>query len=106
VLIKPDGATVWVVCKGEQMTASPVPVEIVTRVGDRYAVTPLSSAGGDLLNDGAQVILEGAERLRPGQVIRHIDPKLANAKWLGDIPTTRPAAPTTGPAAVSTGTPR
>ena len=106
VLIKPDGATVWVACKGEPMTASPVPVEVVTRVGDRYAVEPLDPAGRDLLGHGAQVVLEGAERLRPGQAIRHMDRDLANAKWLGETPATRPADPATRPTAASTGTPR
>jgi len=95
VLIKPDGATVWVANQGEPMTASPVPVEVVTRAGDRYAVEPLGPAGRDLLKHGAQVILEGAERLRPEQAIRKMDRDLAQAKWLGDQTTTRPAAPTT-----------
>ena len=90
VLIKPDGATVWIADNGEALTASPVPVEIVTRVGDRYAVKPLGPSGPDLLKHGTQVIIEGAERLRPGQAIRRMDPKLADAKWLGESPTTRP----------------
>jgi len=106
VMIKPDGATVWVVCKGKPMTVSPVPVEVVTRVGDRYAVEPLDPAGRNLLDHGAQVVLEGAERLRPGQVIRHMDRDLAHAKWLGESPATRPAGPATRPGAASVGAPR
>ena len=106
VLIKPDGATVWVVCAGEPMTASPVPVEVVTRVGDRYAVEPLDPGGRDLLVHGARVVLEGAERLRPGQAIRHMDRDLAEAQWLGQAPATRPAGPATRPTATSGGLPR
>ena len=106
VLIKPDGATVWVACPGEPMTASPVPVKVVTRVGDRYAVEPLDGAGRDLLKHGARVVLEGAERLRPGQAIRKMDRDLANAKWLGESTATRPADPTTRRAGASTGAPR
>jgi membrane fusion protein (multidrug efflux system) len=95
VIIKPDGSTVWVATAGEPMTASPVPVEIITRVGNRYAVDPQGQAAKDLLTHGAQVVLEGAERLRPGQTIRRMDAALADAKWLGDTATTQPSAATT-----------
>jgi len=97
VLIKPDGATVWVAIGEEPMTANPVSVNIVTRFGDRYAVEPLSPSGRKLLDHGAQVILEGAERLRPGQAIRKMDSSLAEAKWLGQALATQPADPTTRP---------
>ncbi len=95
VLIKSDGATVWIATKDEPMTALPVAVEVLTRTGDLYAVQPIELSGRNLLVDGAQVVLEGAERLRPGQAIRRMDPKLADAKWLGET-ATKPA--TTQPA--------
>jgi len=79
---------------------------VVTRVGDRYAVEPLNGAGRDLLKHGAKVVLEGAERLRPGQAIRKMDPNLADAKWLGESTATRPADPTTRKAPASTGASR
>jgi len=106
VLIKPDGATVWVARRGEPMTASPVAVEVITRVGDRYAVEPLDPSGHKQLVDKAQVVLEGAERLRPGQAIRRMDPSLAQAKWLGELPATRPADPTTHPTTAPSGAPQ
>jgi len=106
VLIKPDGATVWVAKKGQPMEAWPVSVDVVTRLGSRYAVKTIDPAGDELLAHGAQVIIEGAERLRPGQAIRHMDPELADAKWLAETSATRPAAPTTRPSAASNGSPR
>ena len=106
VLIKPDGATVWVAHKGDPMTVSPVPVAVVTRAGDRYAVEPLNGAGRNLLKHGAKVVLEGAERLRPGQAIRKMDPNLADAKWLGESTATRPADPATHPTTAPTGASR
>lgn len=74
VLIKPDGNTVWVVRDGSGLEAFPVPVDIVSRVGDRYAVRPLTDDGGGLLVDGATVVVEGAERLRPRQAVAPLAP--------------------------------
>ncbi len=73
VLIKPDGNTVWVVRDGSGLEAFPVPVTVVSRVGDRYAVRPLTDGGQQLLVDGATVVVEGAERLRPRQEVAPLD---------------------------------
>ncbi|MBT3200428.1 MAG: efflux RND transporter periplasmic adaptor subunit [Phycisphaerales bacterium] len=90
VIIKPDGATVWV-ARGDPLIASPVAVEVLTRLGERYSVKPLDPSGVKLLTDGAEVILEGAERLKPDQAIRYMDRDLADAKWLGDTTETQPS---------------
>ncbi|MEW6356465.1 MAG: efflux RND transporter periplasmic adaptor subunit [Planctomycetota bacterium] len=86
VLIKPDGSIVWIVRPGEPMTAVPAPVEIAARVGDRFAVEPLTSEGRELLVDAAMVVIEGAERLRPNQAVRLMDAKSAEAKSPGEGP--------------------
>ena len=70
VLIKPDGATVWVVSGEDPKRAYPAPVEVVGRVGGRYAVAPLTPDARALLGDAATVVIEGAERLRPKQAVR------------------------------------
>jgi len=77
VLIKPDGSTVWVVPEAAPRRAHPAPVEVVGRVGDRYAVLPLTAAAGTLLGDGATVVVEGAERLRPREPVRLMRAALA-----------------------------
>ena len=106
VLIKPDGATVWVVRPGQSMTATAVPVDVVARVGERFAVAPVTPEGRRLLADAATVVVEGAERLRPDQAVRFMDDKTAKAEWIGstgdggDSDTHR--APTTGPASKPT----
>lgn len=73
VLVRPDGSTVWVaVSHGEERVAEvqPVPVTISVRMQEEYAVEPDTVAGRGLLTPGAQVVVEGAERLTPGQQIR------------------------------------
>jgi len=72
VLIKPDGSTVWVVPDEDPRRAHPAPVEVVGRVGDRYAVEPLTPQARALLVDTATVVIEGAERLRPKQAVRFL----------------------------------
>jgi membrane fusion protein (multidrug efflux system) len=84
VLIKPDGATVWVVRPGEPMTAVPVPVDVVARVGERFAVSAQNRAGRRLLVGQAKVVVEGAERLRPNQAVRLLEARAAQAD--GDSP--------------------
>ncbi len=80
VLIKPDGSTVWVVQGEAELVAQPAPVDIIGRVGNRYAIRGQSEQARLLLSDGSSVVIEGAERLRPAQVVRLIDPRLADAK--------------------------
>jgi len=73
VLVRPDGSTVWVaVLQGEGQTAEvqPVPVTISVRVPQEYAVEPQTDQGRKLLAPGARVVVEGAERLMPGQQVR------------------------------------
>lgn len=72
VLIRPDGATVWVVLSGDGSagpSVQPVPVTVNARMGDEYSVDPETDRGRELLIDGATVVIEGAERLKPGQTI-------------------------------------
>ena len=91
VLIKPDGATVWVVRPGEPMTAAAVPVDVVARVGERFAVEPVTAEGHGLLVDAATVVVEGAERLRPDQAVKFMDERTAKAKWIGSTaPASKP----------------
>lgn len=80
VLVKPDGSTVWVVQGSSQQSALPAPVDIIGRVGTRYAIRPQNEQARRLLGDGGSVVIEGAERLRPGQAVRLMDPRLAQAK--------------------------
>lgn len=72
VLIRPDGATVWVVLSGDGPSGpsvQPVPVTVNARMGNEYSVDPETAHGRELLTDGATVVIEGAERLKPGQTI-------------------------------------
>ncbi|MBN2475750.1 MAG: efflux RND transporter periplasmic adaptor subunit [Pirellulales bacterium] len=73
VLVRPDGSTVWVAVAGEAEQAAevqPVPVQISARMQQEYAVEPETERGRQLLAPGAQVVVEGAERLMPGQQVR------------------------------------
>lgn len=73
VLVRPDGSTVWVaVLRGEGQAAEvqPVPVTISVRIPQEYAVEPQTDQGRKLLAPGARVVVEGAERLMPGQQVR------------------------------------
>jgi len=78
VLVRPDGSTVWVTvpaakepaAKGEDVQVQPVPVTITARMPTEYAVEPETEAGRRLLGDGTSVVIEGAERLTPGQSVR------------------------------------
>lgn len=73
VLVRPDGATVWVATAGEPPATAevqPVPVKVSDRMRDQYAIEPDTESGQELLVDGATVVIEGAERLMPGQLVR------------------------------------
>jgi RND family efflux transporter MFP subunit len=72
VLVRPDGATVWVAVSAvspDTVEVQPVPVTVNARMGDEYAVEPQTAGGSELLVDGSRVVIEGAERLRPGQEV-------------------------------------
>jgi len=109
VLVKPDGSTVWVVRGEAELSALPAPVDIVGRVGNRYAIRGESEQARLLLSDGCSVVIEGAERLRPAQAVRLMDPRLAEAKPVlaagaaakgaaaATKPATAPAAPSPTP---------
>ena len=75
VLVRPDGSTVWVAVTGDDgrdAEVHPVPVTISARVQDEYAVEPETDKGRKLLTAGTRVVVEGAERLMPGQPVRII----------------------------------
>ncbi len=77
VLVRPDGSTVWVALPRdgtETAEAQPVPVTIAARMPQEYAIEPETRRGHELLGPGARVIVEGAERLRPGAVVRRRAP--------------------------------
>ena len=68
VLIRPDGSTVWTVTADSQTdvkTVHPVPVTVSIRMENEYAVVPETAEGRKLLISGAQVVIEGGERLMP-----------------------------------------
>lgn len=74
VLERPEGYTVWVATPQEGNTARvlPVSVKINIRTPDQYLVSADSDAGKELLVDGANVVIEGAERLSDNQMVRII----------------------------------
>jgi hypothetical protein len=72
VLVRPDGSTVWTIASGSDspaLQARPVPVTIDVRMEREYAVLPETAEGRQLLVAGTQVVIEGAERLMPGQEV-------------------------------------
>ncbi len=76
VLEKPDEAVVWVVTPDQSASqtgeARPAPVTIDVRLPTEYAVTVQTAQGAELLKPGAQVVIEGGERLMPGQKVQII----------------------------------
>ena len=72
VLVRPDGSTVWVaVLQAEgQAKVQPVPVTIGARMPLECAVQPQTDQDRKLLAPGVRVVVEGAERLMPGQQVR------------------------------------
>ncbi|MGL4593227.1 MAG: efflux RND transporter periplasmic adaptor subunit [Thermoguttaceae bacterium] len=75
VLDKPDGTWVWIASELERngekgYEAKPIPVRIVAKGITQYGIVPETEEGKQLLVQGTQVIIEGAERLVPNQQIR------------------------------------
>jgi len=79
-LIRPDGTTVWVVTKadGGWLVARPAPVTITAKTPERFAIEAETASAAALLVDGAQVVIEGAERLRPEQPVRIVTLDILN----------------------------
>ncbi len=86
VLQKPGENTVWVVQKESDgsLRVTPVPVYIHARANAVLAVRPATEAGEKVLVPGALTIIEGAERLMPGQ---EVELKEVNPELLKDLPT-------------------
>jgi RND family efflux transporter MFP subunit len=98
VLVRPDGSTVWVaVLQGEGQAAEvqPVPVTISARMQEEYAVEPETDKGRALLTAGARVVIEGAERLMPGQQVRIVTADGGPAGVAGPRGALRQARPAT-----------
>jgi hypothetical protein len=53
-------------------TAQPVPVTIDIRLPTEYAVRAQTPQGAQLLKPGALVVIEGGERLLPGQKVQSV----------------------------------
>jgi membrane fusion protein (multidrug efflux system) len=107
VLVRPDGSTVWVAVlrqEGQADEVQPVPVTISARMPLQYAVEPETDQGRKLLGPGARVVVEGAERLMPGQQVDIVDldggPGGVAGSGLSERPThpNQPAAAASGPA--------
>ncbi|MGL6225260.1 MAG: efflux RND transporter periplasmic adaptor subunit [Thermoguttaceae bacterium] len=87
VIDKPDGQTVWVIIEktteqGEVQTiAEPIPVQITATSLELVQVAPLTERGKEILIAGANVVIEGAERLMPGQKVE-ITP--TQTEWFAD----------------------
>ena len=86
VLQKPGENTVWVVQKESDgsLRVTPVPVYIHAKANAVLAVRPATEAGEKTLVPGALTIIEGAERLMPGQ---EVELKEINPELLKDLPT-------------------
>ena len=106
VLVRPDGSTVWVALPGgtpENASVRPVPVTISARMQSEYAVEPDTGEGRELLTAGARVVVEGAERLMPGQEVRIVTLDGGPAEVAGPGGTLRQAAPPTTPTKAASG---
>lgn len=68
----PTGTVVWTNNAGKAM---PVNVRVLFGVADRYAVEAIGT--GSPLTPGTQVVIEGAERLIPDQLLRVAPPRSA-----------------------------
>jgi RND family efflux transporter MFP subunit len=108
VLVRPDGSTVWIAAAGEEGDAAevqPVPVTVGVRMRDEYAVEPETDRGRELLTAGTSVVIEGAERLAPGQQVRIVRLNGDPGTVARPGATGRPDRPT-GPAQSDGSTPR
>lgn len=105
VLVRPDGSTVWVAVTGKEgkgVEVHPVPVQISARMSHEYAVEPETDRGRKLLAPGTRVVIEGAERLSPGQEVRIVTLEGAAARLErspGRAVEDRPTASSQSPAA-------
>lgn len=81
---KPDGRTIWVAIiesaegdRQERITVQPVPVKLLAHAVDSCSVEAETDEGKKLLVDNALVVIEGSERLTPGQLvaIKEVDPR-------------------------------
>ncbi|MEM1109696.1 MAG: efflux RND transporter periplasmic adaptor subunit [Planctomycetota bacterium] len=81
VLQSPGGAAVWYAAQmgGPTPAALSEPIKVLFGVGDRYAVEPLPGAAYPALNQGTQVVIEGAERLFPTQPLTILNAAPAEA---------------------------
>lgn len=84
VLVRPDGCVAWIAVPANAdppggsgqpaddgaYTAQPVAVEIVAREREGYAIRPETEADAAVLQPGAMLIVEGAERLTAGQDVQ------------------------------------
>ena len=88
---KPDGRTVWVATvqpgEGDQpkrTTVQPVPVKLLAHAVDSCSVEAETDEGRKLLVDKALVVIEGAERLTPGQTVEIQE---VEARFFENLPT-------------------
>lgn len=98
VLVRPDGSTVWVAVvrdEGQAVEVQPVPVTVSARMQEEYAIEPETEKGRGLLTAGTQVVIEGAERLMPGQEVRIVTADGGPAGIAGPRGTSRRTRPTT-----------
>ena len=102
VLVRPDGATLWVALhavNGGSDVVYPLPVMVTVRLKDEYAVVPETDQGREFLRDGAIVVIEGAERLVRGQEVTWNEATPAAATGVEESPPA--AAPQRADAAAS-----
>ena len=97
VLVRPDGSTVWVAVRGDNgltRTVQPVPVTVSVRMKADYAIEPETEKGRELLTAGTSVVIEGAERLMPGQQVHTVTLDGGPADVAGPRRTMRQTRPT------------
>lgn len=74
VLVKPDGSTVWVAVpdpkQADLATVRRVPVKVTARMQQRYAVEAAEARDLPLLEPGANLVVEGGERLVPEMTVK------------------------------------
>ena len=97
VLFSAGGASVWYAAQmgGPMPAALPEPVEVLFGHGDRYAVEPLPGGQFPALNQGTDVVIEGAERLFPTQPLSIMNAAASSGPPAVDAP--MPETPATLP---------